>query len=192
MKRLIIWVLTLAAIIGTSLLGAEPAEATQAHYRWKYDKVCVADYTGPWPVDSATYRWDAVPDLQLVWRIGASACPSGYQRIYVHEGNYGRASYCAGTYVAWGGCAEAHLYASDGTWEWLGDAYRMYSCKIRMNNYYYWNWDDKRSLIMHEIGHCLGLDHTTYWSSLMNTNRWYYYNYPTAYDKSEVEKRYPW
>lgn len=193
MKRLLVWLLALTVIVSAPLLSADPAEANLANYRWKYGKVCVVDKTGPWPVSSATYRMDKVPDLKLVYRTRASDCPYS-QRVYVYDGNYGAKANCAGTYMSWGGCAEASLYSSTGKWEWLGNAYRMYKCKIRLNNYYRykWGWSDRRSLAMHEIGHCFGLDHTPHSSSLMNTKRWKYYNYPTSFDKSEVDRRYPW
>lgn len=185
-------ILTGFATILLAVVSPDPAEATQANYRWKTGSVCVIDHTGSrWPIYSATYRWTQVPDLSLQY---GSRCTSRHkeQAIHVYEGWYGSNWHGGQKY----GYATAWLYTHKtyGDWEWMGDAYRMYRCTIQLNNTYgrYLSWADRRSVIMHEMGHCSGIDHTSYSASLMNTNRWRYYDYPTWYDRREVERRYPW
>lgn len=178
----------LSVIVGLTLLStlinAEPAQAySLAGHRWKTGTVCVIDRTGDgpaWPVSSATTRWSGVPDL--TYRYGGDC----EQRVYVYARSYGA--------TGWHGTADAWRWSNhySGEWEWLsGDAYRVYRCDIRMNDSYYLSWADKRSAIMHELGHCSGLDHTGSYA-LMNIYRFHRYDYPTSDDKAGIERRYPW
>ncbi len=152
------------------VIAPEPAHAALAGHRWKTGTVCVVDKTGNrWPVYSATRRWTRVPDLSFRY---ASWCK---QKVYIYERWSSRYEYGYALPYVW----------SDNT-----IAY----CKIWMNNTYgrRLSWADRRSAIMHELGHCSGIDHTSYSKSLMNTKRWRYYDYPTWYDKREVDRRHPW
>jgi predicted Zn-dependent protease len=47
-------------------------------------------------------------------------------------------------------------------------------------------------LILHELGHSSGLAHDSYWSSIMNPNRFYNYVWPTDYNRRDCERLYPW
>lgn len=177
------------AITLLAVIAPEPAHA-YAHedYRFKYGKVCVIDRTGnAWPVYSATYRWTKVPDLSFKY---GSRCDSRYkrQKVYVYEGWYG-SDWRGGKNYAWTRC---YFYNSSGDYEWLGNGWRAYYCKIWLNNTYRpRGWADRRSLIMHELGHASSLEHTSA-NALMNIYKWRYYNYPTYDDKRGVERRYPW
>jgi hypothetical protein len=84
--------------------------------------------------------------------------------------------------------ARTHIRAQDDR-PWL-----FARVEIRLNDSYRsrLNWDDRRSVVMHEIGHALGLAHNSRSDSLMNVYRTFRFNYPTAYDFAEIERRYPW
>jgi hypothetical protein len=183
MKRASAFLMIGIAVVLVGVLTPEPARAytlSSANYRWKTGTVCVLDRTeGRWPVPSATSRWSGVPDL--TWSLG-SACS---QKVYVYAKHYGS--------TGWYGHTVPWLYTekTSGDYEWLGDAWRTYRCTVRMNLSYSLSWSDKRSALMHEFGHCSGLDHTGSYA-LMNTSRWRNYDYPTSDDRDGVDARHPW
>ena len=170
--------LTAALLAAATLLGfPAPAEATLAGYRWRDSTVCVEDHIndGKWPGRQAVERWDAVPDLRFLYR---KDCDNYRQRIELRassEGRNGRYGY-------------AHWWYTDRTHDYLLRG------KITMNSSYLGelNWADRRSAVMHELGHLSGLEHTSRSSSLMNINQWRSHDNPTDYDKSQIERRYPW
>lgn len=157
---------------------AQPAEANLKPYRWRHSTVCVEDHIhdGRWPGKSAVYRWDKVPDLRFVYRRDCSAYRQEIilrSRYEGYNGRYGR------TYIRY----NSSKYITRAV--------------ITMNDSYYGKyrmkyWSNRRSGIMHELGHASGLAHTSRYKSLMNIYHWHRWNYPTWYDKREVERRYPW
>jgi hypothetical protein len=172
--------LLVAAALATGLVVAtpQPAQATLSAYRWQYRTVCVEDRTSSsvWPGYSATVRWDAVPDLRFVHR-RAGGCEGYRQVITLRSAWKGYDGYYGWTY----------------RWVWTGSTY-LSRVTIVMNDTYRYRlgWADRRSAIMHEFGHASGLAHTSRWESLMNTASWWRWDYPTWYDRREVERRYPW
>lgn len=184
-QRIYVMIALIIAATGViTAITAQPVSGYAIHpsnYRWKTGTVCVIDKTyGTWPVKSAVARWTYVPDL--TYKYGGTCT----NKIYVYAKYYGT--------VGWTGDAVPWLYSNktSGSYEWLGDAWRSYRCTVRMNRSYSNSWDDKRSALMHEFGHCDGLAHTSTYASLMNSSRWKYYNYPTDDDKAGVDRRYPW
>lgn len=178
--------LAVIAIIVTLLSIPDDAYSYQlTNYRWKYGTVCIINKAGSsWPVKSAAYRWSKVPDL--TYNYGGSCT----QKVFVYSGWYGSDWHGGRNY----GFTECWLYSNrtSGSWEWLGNAYRSYRCTIWLNNSYRpSNWDDRRSVLMHELGHTAGLNHTSA-NALMNIYKWRDYNYPTYDDKAGVEAQYPW
>jgi hypothetical protein len=175
--RLLIPVLIVAASL---LATATPADATLAGYRWARSTVCVADHTGSrWPVDSATYRWSTVPDLQFYYGRTCS------QQITVVEAYYGRSGHW------YRRAGESVIWLQPDVW---GTTDKILRVTIRLNNSYIsrLTWANRRSLIMHELGHSSGLAHTSYRTSLMCPSTMYWWSYPTSYDKSETDRNYPW
>lgn len=167
-------------VVATLLTTAIPANATLAGYRWARGTVCVADQTGSrWPVDSATYRWSTVPDLQFYYGRTCS------QQVTVVEAYYGRSGHW------YRRAAEAAIWLEPDVW---GSKDRITRVTIRLNDSYLYalTWTNRKSLIEHELGHSSGLAHTSYYSSLMNPSRMYYYTWPTSYDKRSVDANYPW
>jgi hypothetical protein len=174
MKRLVVAVL--AVIMIFIMLPQKDAQANLLGFRWSHSVVCVEDHTGiHWPVGTATTRMDKVPDIHLVFK---SNCSNYEQKIKVYE--------------CW--CGDTHWWAKTNFWVFTAHPDRLALVKIRLNNTYRGelNWNDRRSVIMHEIGHGLGLAHTIHYKSLMNINTVFKWDYPTIYDKDEVDRRYPW
>jgi hypothetical protein len=163
-------ILTAGSVVALSV----PAEANLLPYRWSTGLVCVEDHVSShWPIGSATSRVSGVPDITLVLR---GDCSAYKQRIKVYEYS-----------------AADDLWAKV-TWWYYAGTNRLALVKVYVNNRYRGelNWADRRSVLMHEELHGLGLAHTSYCCSLMNVYRWRRYDYPTSYDKREVERRYPW
>lgn len=176
--RLISTVAALSVAAGLMLVFAGPAEANLASYRWHYGTICVEDHIhdGRWPGKSAVYRWDKVPDLRFVYRKDCS----GYRQEVILRSRYmGSTGYYGKARV------------------WYNDHKHITRATITMNDSYYnrykmrW-WGNRRSAIMHELGHVSGIKHTSYWKSLMNIYNFHKFDYPTWYDKREIERRYPW
>jgi hypothetical protein len=182
------WIIAVVTAVAATLPLASPTSANLSTYRFKYSTVCVVDHTGSrWPIDTAVSRWTAVPDLSFRYGVTCG------QQVHVYEGWYG-SNWHGGRYYGW---TTPWLYSHKtyGSYEKLSDGtWREYRCTIAMNNTYGvgLSWADRRSAVMHELGHCTGLAHTSRTDSLMNIYHWRDYNYPTGYDKSETERRYPW
>ena len=175
--RLFIPVVVVAA---TLLATATPAQATLAGYRWARGTVCVLDHTGSrWPVDSATYRWSTVPDLQFYYGRTCS------QQVTVVEGYYGTSGHWSGR------AGEAVIWLEPDVW---GSTDKILRVTIRLNRSYLYRltWANRKSLVIHELGHSSGLAHDSYWSSVMNPNRFYNYTWPTDYNRRDCERLYPW
>jgi hypothetical protein len=172
----------LAALIALTsglLTAIEPdqANAAIAPYRWERGTVCVENDTDYWwGVKYATERVDGVPDIRLVYRPRGADCSSYAQRVRVVDRRYT---------TTWIG--QADITYNPGT------GYITEPVVIRLNNNYYAKRTLRQriSVVEHELLHAIGVDHTRRCDSLMGPCR-YDHAYPTAFDRAEVERRYPW
>lgn len=174
MRRLTAFLCILGFAFAVFTVAAQPAHASISKYRWHYPSVCVEfiAWESKWPGSSAVDRWDNVPKLDFAFRGQAGGCDAWSQEITVRQ--YSKAD---------------GRYAYMKRYHWTGTVW-ISRCLIYLNNYYRPKyWADRRSIIMHELGHCSGLNHTSKYRSLMNIYTVFKWNYPQDFDKSEVRRR---
>lgn len=155
MRRIIL--AALAAVLAFVFIGAGPVHAKPgnsgkagkggasmaAFYNHRFDHPVVTVYDGTtstgWNVASALTQWSAAsPNLTLV-----STSDPATADIYVHENSD----------IAYAGVAS---YTTDN------GGYRITHCDVTLSTYYAVNYPSvMHHDALHEIGHCLGLDHNT-------------------------------
>jgi predicted Zn-dependent protease len=174
--RRVVATIAITVALATAVLLPAPAQANLLAYRWAGSVVCVEDHTSStaWPTVSATNRWAPAADIHIFAR---RDCGS-WQTITVRSSYQGANGYYARTRI---------FYQPDKPW-------LFHHVVISINESYRsrLNWGDRRSVIMHEIGHALGLAHNSRSDSIMNVYRAFRFDYPTGYDFAEIERRYPW
>lgn len=165
------------AVVTAMTLPAGSANGSLESWRWSGSTICVVNntYSSLWPVATVVQRYDASADLHVV---SGGDCSSYKQKVWV-----------------------SRYTASDGrcgvTTVWKDEYGRLLYARIQLNRYYSscLSSSTRRAHVMsHELGHAVGLAHTSRYDSVMNVSTWSYDNvpYPTSYDYSEIERRYPW
>ncbi len=169
--------LALAAVAGSLALPAASANASLEGWRWSGSTICVVNntYSSYWPVATVIYRYDKAADLHVV---SAGDCSSYSQKIWVsrYSSDDGR---CGVTTV------------------WMDEYKRVRYARVQLNTHYsscLSSGTRRAHVLSHEIGHAIGLAHTSRNDSVMSVSTWSYDHvpYPTSYDYSEIERRYPW
>jgi hypothetical protein len=162
--------LALAALaVAVVAAPRSPARADLDGWHWAGTSFCISDRTGAgrWPVTTAARRFDRGSALTV--RIG---CGRPAQRIIV-EAYHGADGRCGLTTI------------------WRDGTGRVVSAEVGLNTYYPTCLSSptrRAHVISHELGHALGLAHTTRDDSVMSTSTWSYDNvpYPTSYDLSRL------
>lgn len=177
MKRLLL-ALTLAVSVlaGLVLTTAPPALAELNALRWQTRTVCVEDHTGTsWPVTTATTRFDQTPELRYLYR---ADCAGYSQVVRVYEGSYGR--------TGWFSWTDCHIRRAVDRRIWRDD------CTTRLNRTYLPRlpWNARVGVILHELGHTAGLNHTSRYRSVMNVATQTRWSYLQAYDLAELDRAY--
>jgi Zn-dependent protease with chaperone function len=182
-SKLKVTILSLLVLISTSFLSYNVVSAESTPWKWKlYTIMDIDNVSGNSafnvPISRAAARWratgiDLTPQYNGAYssmnEVHVSYAPSttndfyGYVLVYDLAGNFLEDT-SSGT-------------AYDGK-------IRVYSSKIDKLTE-----SDKTSVFLHEMGHILGLLHTSN-DSVMNTGDALSLEYPTAYDKSEILKKY--
>jgi hypothetical protein len=159
------------------MLSTGSANASLEAWRWSASTVCVVNntYSSYWPVATVIYRYDKSADLHVVLD---DDCSSYSQKIWVSR--YSQADGRCGVTTVWKDQYERLLYA-----------------RVQLNTRYpscLSSGIRRAHVLSHEIGHAVGLAHTTRNDSVMSVSNWSYDNvpYPTSYDYAEIERRYPW
>lgn len=192
--------LFLGLAVGAVLAIATPAHADVAGARWGSGPVCV-HYTGSHPhlASYAVAEWNASPDLDLYLRIGTASCAGFGMRTNIVDYRYAAserrsawtnftgsyfptpcASNCTGAGWYWGA-------DNFGTWGWLFKT----PVTIHINTRKAWTTASYRGMLVHELGHSLGLIHTTRCDSVMSTTC-FGRSVPTSFDRADIERIYPW
>jgi hypothetical protein len=115
------------------------------------------DHSGAnWPVDSAVYKWNMVPNIDSWYYYNRCPFMAGARCVDVWSGNYG---------PGWTG-QTVHTYEQWGDYRAFRDGGPNY---IKLNDYYnpyYYNFT-RNNVATHEAGHMLGLGHNRWSGDVM-------------------------
>lgn len=172
LARIIVVLLT--ALLAFAALPVQ-ANAEIGPSRWAWHWVCVENHAHRyWHVRDAVERYDTGNPLRVRYR---ADCSGWRQIVRVYDSYEGRNGVVGRAGLAW---------TSDGF---------VSPMTIRMNKSYLreadggWTpWKKRAHSASHELGHVLGIAHTDHPDSVMGPNPWV--PYPTAYDHSELRRRY--
>jgi Matrixin len=162
--------LALAALAVTVVTAPRnPARADHDGWHWAGSTFCIADRTGSdrWPITTAARRFDRGTTLTV-----HPGCTRPGQRIVVQT--YHQPDQRCGL-----------------TTIWRDRAGRVVSAEVGLNTYYPTCLSSavrRAHVISHELGHALGLAHTTREDSVMSTTTWSYDHipYPTSFDLTRL------
>jgi len=168
-KRLILAGLSaLALVFGL----AAPAQADVYGWAWGKATITIADRTHTTEAKDAARRWDAVSPLSLPVKGGQDADIT----------------------IRWGDLS-AYGYAGTADWTFGSDG-RPTHCEIVLSDRYKnrqlrQQW--ATTILLHELGHCLGLAHTTDLTvpSVMRAVAGSNFKYPQPYDIDQLRTLYP-
>jgi len=179
-RRVVALIVALAALAG--VLSARPSSAAVAEWRWAGGHVYLASTADPtyWRADAARREWNSAPDL----RFGTEnrRCDDPWQDrqcVQVRERRIGAATNLA--------TARVTHYQDDA-----GHTRVAYCVVIVNRNARSRPAAVRYSALLHEVGHCNGLAHTGRTDSVMTTSPSSFPTDLTAYDRAEVDRRYPW
>jgi hypothetical protein len=174
----------IAALVATVSAGSGPTAAKAAHtavpqYWLGYwpgnPTLCVLDQTGGLPVAEAVAAFDdTVVGLEVREGCGETETIIVFLNPEPND-----------DYAAYTNPAEDGHYDADGLWEMAGVVWMsVYKDHYKMTR------DDWQKLLIHEMGHAVGLAHTARHDSIMNVNRIYQLDGLTETDLAVLDRLY--
>jgi predicted Zn-dependent protease len=161
------FLLACLAVVMAAILSAAPAKADTYGWKWAKTTISVADLTHSQRTKDAITRWDAVTPLTLD-RVGGRTAD-----IVVRWGDLSE--------TGWAGSADWTLTGGVATHcEIVVDRNRLNTRSLRQQY--------MTSVVLHEVGHCLGLAHTTDLTvaSIMDAFIVSNWQYPQPYDIGQL------
>ncbi len=124
-------------------------------------RVKFLDHTGtPWPVHDAAIKWDEAANIDVDWEVAGAYSNCGAEcvrvRALANDEDPLFGPNCTGAAGYWTN------YAPDASYHWgEGNEVRLNrSCNSESGSY-------KKAIVCHELGHALGLDHSSSTGSCM-------------------------
>jgi hypothetical protein len=171
---------TMAAACTLGSATTWPSSAT-CFVRWSYNGavrpiINFVDHSGAsWPVGRAVTKWNETSGIDSIYRTASNGCDGApVHCVHVYSGNYGD--------NGWYGLTTRTLNAANTYFS---------TAKVELNDYYGGSETEKWSSACHELGHVLGLGHSTANSSCLYTPRSPSRSkYPNADNYNLVERYY--
>lgn len=171
------WAVALTLLVFAMVAAGRSDEASATTYsdrrHWNARTVYVVDRTGAgYAVREAVRRLNYSRGPYLSYR---TTVPSGQPYIYVWQ-TTAMSSGVAGLATTW--TSGGHIVKAS----------------VKLNSAYDYMGSASMEIVLHELGHTLGLAHTSYTGpSLMQpTIRYPYVTWPSAYDKADLARLYPY